>query len=215
MAVEVVVSYPAGGEPPDSAPVRLLEEVGGVDIEVERLVPLGEAVPVYFWGWGESLGGLEAALQNEGSVSELTVLDRVDGGALYSVEWDIDDPLITSVRQTEGALLRAYGAGDAWEMTIRFERAESTTDFQEHCEDRDIPVRVDRLRTSVAMAGDTPAATADQREALVAAYERGYFQAPRETTQEELAADLGMSSTALSTLLRRGVGNLVEDAILD
>lgn len=46
--------------------------------------------------------------------------------------------------------------------------------------------------------------TTAQEEALLAALKEGYFNIPRQTTMEALANDLGISTSALSTRLRRG-----------
>jgi hypothetical protein len=53
------------------------------------------------------------------------------------------------------------------------------------------------------------APTDEQREALLAAYEHGYFAEPRETSLEELAEVLGLSPTAVGGRLRRGMRSLV------
>lgn len=52
--------------------------------------------------------------------------------------------------------------------------------------------------------------TEAEREALLAAYKSGYFEVPRRLRQSELAQKLGKSTGALSTLLRRATGRLVE-----
>ncbi len=52
--------------------------------------------------------------------------------------------------------------------------------------------------------------TDEQREALVAAYEQGYFDEPRETSLEELAESLGLSPTAVSGRIRRGMKSALE-----
>ncbi|MFB6296675.1 MAG: helix-turn-helix domain-containing protein, partial [Halobacteriales archaeon] len=54
------------------------------------------------------------------------------------------------------------------------------------------------------------APTDEQREALVAAYEQGYFAEPRETSLEALAESLELSPTAVAGRLRRGMKATVE-----
>ena len=56
--------------------------------------------------------------------------------------------------------------------------------------------------------------TPEQREALVAAYEMGYFTEPRETSLEELAAELGISPTAVAGRLKRGMRSLIGTTII-
>lgn len=52
--------------------------------------------------------------------------------------------------------------------------------------------------------------TERQREVLEAAYEAGYFERPRETTGEELAAELGIRPSTFSQHVRAAQKNLLE-----
>jgi glycerophosphoryl diester phosphodiesterase len=56
--------------------------------------------------------------------------------------------------------------------------------------------------------------TEEQREAIVAAYEQGYFTEPRETSLEELADSLGLSATAVSRRIRRGMKSTIETTLM-
>lgn len=51
--------------------------------------------------------------------------------------------------------------------------------------------------------------TEQQREALVVAYEKGYFTEPRETSLEELAEELAISPTAVGGRIKRGMKSLI------
>lgn len=59
-----------------------------------------------------------------------------------------------------------------------------------------------------APSGEDPL-TEIERDAILAAYEKGYFNVPRKIRLEELAEHLGKSTGSLSTLLRRGTQRLV------
>jgi len=41
------------------------------------------------------------------------------------------------------------------------------------------------------------------------AYERGYFNLPRDVTMEELGEELGISQQAVASRLRRGIRNIL------
>jgi hypothetical protein len=56
--------------------------------------------------------------------------------------------------------------------------------------------------------------TPEQREALVTAYEMGYFTEPRETSLEEIAVELGISPTAVAGRLKRGMRSLVGTTVV-
>ena len=55
--------------------------------------------------------------------------------------------------------------------------------------------------------------TAAQREALLTAYEEGYFEEPRKTSQQEVVDRLGISSTAAGGRIRRGMSKLIETSL--
>jgi predicted DNA binding protein len=57
--------------------------------------------------------------------------------------------------------------------------------------------------------------TDSQREALLVAFETGYFEEPRNATLGEVAADLDISQPAASGLLRRGIKRLVASSLMD
>lgn len=52
--------------------------------------------------------------------------------------------------------------------------------------------------------------TEPQHEALIAAFEAGYYAVPRDVTTTALAKEFGISDQALIERLRRAVSNLVE-----
>lgn len=57
--------------------------------------------------------------------------------------------------------------------------------------------------------------TPEQREVLVAAYEQGYFDQPRQVTQTELGQQFGISGRAVSNRLLRGTKNLISSNLLE
>lgn len=55
--------------------------------------------------------------------------------------------------------------------------------------------------------------TDHQQEALRIAYERGHYSVPRKVSIEEIAAELGISSSAASERLRRAQSQLIEQTV--
>ncbi len=51
--------------------------------------------------------------------------------------------------------------------------------------------------------------TDTQQEALILAYERGYFESPRKITMAELGEELGISQQAVASRLRRGIKHVL------
>jgi predicted DNA binding protein len=56
--------------------------------------------------------------------------------------------------------------------------------------------------------------TEPQREALLLAYEQGYYDSPRTTTLADLADQFGISRQAVSNRLKRGTRQLIENAFV-
>lgn len=216
MALLVEVSVPSGSAGPDSVPRRLFEKVPEIELEVESLVPIGTAAIPYFWAWGEQIDELEAVLENDPEVYDVNCIERVDDGALFSVEWEIDDPFVTCLNDTSGSIMGAYGTADEWRLTLWFENGVDASAFQQCCKDHGLSFEVTRLRSVAEITNEAdPKITPAQREALLLAYERGYFSQPRGTTQAELADELGVSSAAVGNRIRRGMANLIESTLAD
>ena len=55
--------------------------------------------------------------------------------------------------------------------------------------------------------------TADQRTALELAYNRGYFESPRGATQEDPGDELDITRQAVSSLLQRGIDQLIASTL--
>jgi predicted DNA binding protein len=112
-------------------------------------------------------------------------------------------------------MVSGTGTRDTWTIELRCEHREDLTTFQECCERNDIRVELTALHdVTSAEVGDRYGLTAAQREAIVSSYERGYWQSPRETSLEELAAEFGISGQAFGSRLRRGLGRLIERTLV-
>lgn len=215
MVAVTVISSPTDEGATESVPKRIFAAAPDVEIEVESVVPTaGSAIP-YFWVWGDGLDAFEAELEGYPEVSAVTRLVCVEGGALYRIQWDVDSPVIECIQRAGGTLMEAYGTVERWELTVWFESGEDASTFLECCNARGVPVDVERFHSiDHEASGGPPAVTPAQREALVVAYENGYFEGPREITQTELADHLGVSTAAAGRRLRRGVANLVERQLI-
>lgn len=88
--------------------------------------------------------------------------------------------------------------------------------FQTLCVENDVPAELTSLHSLTPLqTGAEHVLTDAQREALVLAYDRGYFRSPRESTLEEIAEELGITGQSLGSRLRRGIERLVADALID
>jgi predicted DNA binding protein len=87
--------------------------------------------------------------------------------------------------------------------------------FYTRYDDATYPITIHRMtQQGAAYQLSDGQLTAEQREALSRAVEAGYFDVPRRTTLVGLARELGISDTATSQRLRRGVATVLQDSSL-
>lgn len=193
-----------------------LETVPDLRLEAERTVGYNrETFMPFLWVTGESLEGIEATLRGDPTVRDVTPLDTFETAHLYEFDWNPDaESVVHAVPDTDAAVLNARGRADTWEIRIRFADGDALAAFRAECEDHDID-----LVTQWMMHPEGPKGprqhnlTPTQRETLVAAYETGYFDIPRQASLEDLADTLDISHQSVSERLRRGYADLVRDTL--
>ena len=184
-------------------------------IELERIVPTQEAALPFFWIWGADPDEFLAEFEAEPEIRDLRVLDRVEDGALIRAEWAPDTAMITALEQFDATILEAVGSGDEWWFQIRAGDRQRFTEFQQIFTDHGIPVHLDRLYNFAEMVEDGQySLTPKQRETLIEAFRRGYFEEPRESSQEDLGEQFGVSGRAIAKRLRLGTRNLIASTLM-
>jgi predicted DNA binding protein len=173
-------------------------------IELERIVPTSDAVMPFFWVDSDVFPEFETQVRDDLHIDELVELDRIDGSRLYRAVWTEEvDSLLEGLAQTEAVVLEAYGR-ENWVFRVRFQSHDRLAEFYNYLTAVDINLHLDRVfsLTEKDSGGYTLGLSPEQREALVMAYERGYFATPSETTLQEMADELDISSQAFSKRIR-------------
>jgi predicted DNA binding protein len=214
MATIVELSLPATNFPLG----HLLTAGTETHIEFERIVPVGTNVIPLFWVWNTDLDQFERRVRMDEQVQELKEIEEVNDRRLYLLNWDIpENGFFEGFTAAETIIRSAYGYDtQAWEFEILFPTQEDLTTFHNHCRENDIQYTLGQMHT-LTEAGDQllgSVLTEKQRNALVLALHRGYFQTPRQTTLSELAEEFDISQQSLSDLIRRGNETLLEHALL-
>lgn len=210
MILIVDISVPAEAFPLG----RVLQEYPEVEIELERLVPLREAIVPLFWIEGGDPTAIEETLTNDSLTKRVQQLTKTGDRYLYEVRWDPDiDGLLGVFLNTEAQILQAEGTADVWDFRLQFRSRDSLVEFRQACEKQDIPLTLRRLYNP-SVPEDNGRLTDNQYEALVSAYEKGYFEVPRATSMDELAAEFGISDSALSQRIRRGTSALIAETLM-
>lgn len=195
----------------------ILQQADGIEsVELERVVPLGgQAIP-YLWVTGDDFEQFERDVVAHPLVESIHGLERVDGRALYRVEWTDESihHLLDGLKATEATLLESRG-GREWFFCVRFPSHRLLGAFYNYCIEHDIAVHVDRVASLSERPddGSTLDLSSEQQEALLLAIDRGYFDTPRRVTLDELAAEFDISQQAMSDRIRRGVKEVLTDVL--
>ncbi|UTF52592.1 helix-turn-helix domain-containing protein [Natronosalvus rutilus] len=213
MATEASFTVPSSEFPLGT----VFEQLPEVSVELERIIPARDVVIPYFWVRGTRVGNVEEAFLEHPGVKEIQFIDSVEDEHLLRVEWTLDyDDVLTTLTETQIALIEAVGTDEQWTFDIRGDTRGDIAEFQSRCRELDIPITLTELHALTPLETGTEAALTDtQQEALVLAYERGYFESPREATMEELGDELGITQQAVASRLRRGIKHILGSTLSD
>lgn len=191
-----------------------LPAVPDASVELDRTVAHSpKHVMPFVWVTNAERTVLDAAMAEDPSVESANVTDSFDSTHLYHVSWaDVVSERLHLVLDHEGVVLDARGSDGEWRLRVRFDSRDHFSEFREHfTESGEVTVR--RV-TSPPRPGDESFGLSDkQREALLAAYEAGYYDTPSGTTGAEIARQLGVTQQSVSRRLRRGVNALIESTL--
>lgn len=199
--------------PPDALALGIAFEAHpGARIELERTVPVEDGPLPYFWlsnGDGD-LADIEAAIRGQEGTESLTELCETDDAVLFHAVWKpTAGGVITALRTDHCGCRKATGTSEGWDLRVRFLDNDDLVAFNQKLTEEGISVTLNRLEEFSESLEPTPL-SAEQREALHLAREGGYFEVPRDCTIADLADEAGISQSAFSERLRRGMGRLVD-----
>ncbi|UPV73983.1 helix-turn-helix domain-containing protein [Halorussus limi] len=187
-------------------------------IEIKRVVAGTEHVTPYFWAANGDFEGFEAALREDSTIQDiLTLEEQGDDERFYRVTWQANvENLMAGISDAKATILEAVSdGGERWELKVLFPNRDALSAFHDYCLEREFSFQLDRVyQPENPEESGTYGVTEEQREALTAAYDAGYFDVPRGAKLAELADDLGISRNALSARLRRGNRNLLANTLV-
>lgn len=195
---------------------RALKTDTEMDIEVERIVPTGREVMPFFWASGENFTAFEEQGRDNEQVVSLQALDRLDDQVLYRITWvEQENELLGALIESNAVVLESK-SGENWHFRVRFHDPSEVTKFYNICINTNLRVHIDRTYTlkKADSSGWNLGLTQAQREALVQATRRGYFETPKRVQLTELADELDISQQALSSRIRRGLDSVMKAVLL-
>lgn len=201
-----------------------LARVPDLNLRTESIHLLGDdTAKGLVWAWGDDFDSFERGLDDDPTVEEHVRLAAVDDRRLYRItytEAGRKDLTYPTLAEYDCSILQTTGSYDGLELRIRFPSRDALVAYREACRERDIPFHLESLFWEEQVAGDggritTYGVTDRQREALVRAFEMGYFDVPRRTTLDEVADEFDITNQAVSTRLRRGLQNLLKHTLVE
>ena len=212
MAIEASFTIDRADFPLDA----VFDQLPDARIELDRVVPTNDAVIPYFWIYADDTTDLTADLSEEGGIDAIKVIDEVEKQMFVRIDWNLDhESVLTALVDTDVTLLSGRGDAEGWTFEVRANEQPEISEFQTYCRERDIPIELTELHAIASFGRDREYDLTDgQRKALILGYSRGYFDSPRDATQDDLAAELDITRQAVSSRLQRGTRRLVASTLI-
>lgn len=193
----------------------LFKAVPGITLELERIIPTNKTIIPYVWIQGAEQHTIQHAFGELAELDDFTIVDAIDEAYLVRLTWNQEyKGVLKAIAEAHITLLSGIGTSEQWTFEIRGDTRDTVAAFQRSCQEYNIPLRLTAIQAlSEIPSGTEYDLTEAQREALLLAYERGYFKAPRDAALEEIAAELGITGQALGSRLRRGIQRLIANTL--
>lgn len=162
--------------------------------------------------FGNAARTLEAPLEADHTVANPTRIATFAERTIYRVRIATDVDLVPPSWAVEwGAFTFRIVADDrGWILRVHLPSRDALVAFNDYCRRQDISFRVAQLYESESVDELATIGLSDQqRDILLTALYAGYYDIPRKGTQEDIADQLGISTSAVSQRLRRAVAQLI------
>lgn len=169
-----------------------------------------------FWATGRGVDAFEAALPDDPSITDWVRLETTEVGRLYRVTYAPDTAdleLYHVVGEVDALVLDSRASDGQYEMRMRFPNRAAFETFYEYGMDLGMAFDVRAIYAQLDGSNERSVLTDAQRQTLVAAVERGYYDIPRQVSLAELGEQFGISDQAVSERLRRATRALVTETL--
>lgn len=200
----------------DFALRETLERCPDLEFEVDRVVAHDTArVMPFVWVSGGELENLTSILEADPTVETVNLLSEDDSGRFYRLAWADKARIIGyMVIEHDATVQRAIAANNEWTLRVLFPERSGISATDDFAKEYELSLDLDRVYGVNDLHRVQFDLTESQHTTLVESFEHGYYEIPREIGQSDLADTLDISHQALSERLRRGTGNLIENALV-
>lgn len=165
----------------------------------------------------DDVEALEAALEADATVEAFELIDRTGDTAIYYIEHTPQTRLLSRIVTDEnGFLVHTETEAGGWLVHLLLPDRTALNSIWEYSIANDISLDIIEIYSNDDAGGESSyGLTDEQRSALQLAFSEGYFNEPRDVSLGEVADRMGLSSTATSGRLRRGMRNLIAATIAE
>lgn len=178
----------------------------------------GEKPRYIFWANGRRFAELDLALESDRTVDSFACLTDEETRRLYRVNFTESGKEMMTYKDAckcDIVFLKVTATNRGTRVRAQIPTRDRLRAFCSSCREKGVPFELERLfRDESLGSGVDYGLTERQCEALVLAYQRGYFGTKRETTLEEIAAELDISRQAFADRLRRGQEHLIANTLI-
>lgn len=208
--MSLVVDVQVSGDPVEITDVPAA--VPEATFEVENWRQGEDFVIWYLWVEGPDLDRVTTAFEDLSNAEDVGVLNATESARLYRIrQVPHVGPLPLHILE-RGTITGGEITPDGLDLTARIPGREVLTATLQFLRGVDLDVSVTRLRRA-SDEHDGGEMTEPQFQALVTAFEMGYFEQPKQATQAEVAEELGIARSSLSARLRRAENELVREKL--
>lgn len=195
-----------------------LETLPELSVSVVRETRTDPHRSLYLMRFNEPNNDLAAVLDADSTVRAVEPMPGFEDQEVWGVEFSANTKLMSPrVTNVDGFVLDASSTDvteslRGWHERWLLPDREALHDVWDYARSNGFEFEVLEFRrqgeTDFAYSG--PAAPTDeQREALITAYHADYFADPRQTSLEDIAAELDISPTAAAGRIKRGLESLI------
>lgn len=182
-------------------------------LHVEDVITVSDGPPaVVFSARDADPERLETRLDECASFADYVSLESEQSEFQYRVALDepgVDVDLYQQLVDLPTHPIEATVTGHGWTVRSQFADRGDLASFWDACERTDVGFQLVRLSRPTVDGVDDYGLTEAQHEAVLAAFEMGYYEVPRDATLADIAEELDTTTSALSERLRRGHRQLI------
>ena len=196
-----------------------LQEVPSTRIVWERMDTTDNGKQLLlFWAESDDFEAFEAAMDDDSTVTDQRTLTKFSDRRLYQVKQveDANAQRVYPALVEGGAIVQQCTAThEGWKAQVRFPDSDALSHFYDVCEAHGLrfTLQTKYNRTADESTTNDYGLSDKQRQMLLNAVEKGYYDVPRTTDLEAVANEMDISHQAASERLRRAIAGLVDHTL--